>query len=111
MASSSPLPGPRDGRLLLLHAADNVLVARGAIEADEPILVEGEMVTLPQALRLGHKIARRRIEMGEPITKYGLPIGYAITAIDPGAHVHLHNVRSGYTSSIALDAEQGESNV
>jgi hypothetical protein len=111
MASSSPLPGPRDGRLLLLHAADNVLVARGGIAADERILVEGDMIALPQALRLGHKIARQPIAAGEPITKYGLPIGYATTAIDPGAHVHLHNVRSGYTSSIALDADQGESNV
>jgi hypothetical protein len=102
MASSSP--DNTDRRLLLLNPADNVLVARGAIDAGEQLLVEGETVMLLVVLRLGHKIARRAIPVGEAITKYGMPIGYATETIAPGAHVHLHNVRSGYTRSIALEA-------
>lgn len=99
MASSDP-------RLLLLNAADNVLVARGPIGAGEQVLVDGHAVCLDGPLHLGHKLARRAIADGEAVVKYGAPIGYATAAILPGAHVHLHNVRSGYTASVAL-AETG----
>jgi len=36
------------------------------------------------------------------VLKYGCPIGTATRAIAPGEHVHLHNVRSGYTRSISI---------
>ncbi len=111
MASSDPAgAAPRDPRLLLLNAADNVLVARGPIEAGEQVLFDGHAVRLDDTLRLGHKLARRAIADGEAIVKYGAPIGYATAAIPPGAHVHPHNVRSGYTASVALegDAAPGE---
>jgi hypothetical protein len=106
MASSSATDS--DPRLLLLNAADNVLVARGPIAAGETVRVEGHAVHLPAALPLGHKLARLTILPGVAITKYGLPIGYATEAIAVGAHVHLHNVRSGYTRSIALDQASTE---
>lgn len=54
------------------------------------------------ALALGHKLARRPITAREPILKYGMPIGFATQPIPAGAHVHLHNVRSGYTPSVVL---------
>lgn len=101
MASSDP-------RLLLLNADDNVLVARGPIGAGEQVLVDGHAVRLDGTLRLGHKLARRAIADGEAIIKYGAPIGYATAAIPPGAHVHLHNVRSGYTASVALEGAPGD---
>lgn len=94
---------PSDARLLLLHPDDNVLVARRPVPAGEEILVDGTSVRLAETLRLGHKLARRAIAADEAIRKYGAPIGYATVPIRPGDHVHLHNVRSGYTPSIALD--------
>ncbi len=110
MASSDPAGSPpHDPRLLLLNAADNVLVARGPIGAGEQVLVDGHLVHLDAALRLGHKLARRAIADGEAIVKYGAPIGYATAAIPPGAHVHLHNVRSGYTASVALEGDTAPS--
>lgn len=69
---------------------------------------DGHLIRSGVTLRLGHKLARRAIADGEAVIKeavikYGAPIGYATCAILPGEHVHLHNVRSGYTASVALE--------
>lgn len=53
-----------------------------------------ETLTLTEPVALGHKIARRAIAAGALVRKYGAPIGEAKVAIAPGAHVHVHNVRS-----------------
>ena len=42
----------------------------------------------------GHKYAERRIKAGEPVIKYGYPIGIATTEIAPGARVHTENLRT-----------------
>ena len=96
-----------DLRLLLLNPADNVLVARQAVAVGEALLLEGRLVRLAAPLRLGHKLARRDIAPDDAIIKYGCPIGFATCAIPAGAHVHLHNVRSGYTASVALAGSDG----
>jgi len=96
-----------DGRLLLLGASDNVLVARQRIAAGEAVLIEGVPAVSATDLPIGHKLARRAIASGEKIIKYGAPIGIATQAIAPGEHVHVHNVRSDYTPTYHLAAEQG----
>jgi repressor LexA len=53
-----------DPRLLLLSPGDTVYVLRGQIEAGETVLVEGQAVTVPQRLGLGHKIARVAVAAG-----------------------------------------------
>ncbi len=103
MPAPSPLSDPAtDPRLLLLHADDNVLIARAPIAVGECVLVEGERVVVPTAMPIAHKLARRQIRAGEKVTKYGAPIGTATSAIARGAHVHVHNLRSDYTQSITL---------
>jgi hypothetical protein len=92
-----------DGRLLLLSPGDTVYVLRGQIEAGETVLVEGRPVTVPQRLGLGHKIARVAVPEGGKVVKYGAPIGSATVAIAPGDHVHLHNLKSDYTPTYALE--------
>lgn len=42
----------------------------------------------------GHKIAVAPMQAGDPVVKYGEVIGVATRPIDPGQHVHVHNVRS-----------------
>ncbi|WP_019123357.1 UxaA family hydrolase [Brevibacillus massiliensis] len=42
----------------------------------------------------GHKIAVRPIRKGDAIWKYGLGIGTALTDIQVGDHVHIHNIES-----------------
>jgi len=97
------MSGETDPRLLLLGATDNVLVATTSLPAGTAVLVEGIRLRLGSDLRLGHKLARRAIPAGEKIIKYGAPIGVATAAIEAGAHVHVHNVRSDYTPTYHLE--------
>ena len=97
------MSGETDPRLLLLDAADNVLVVMTRLAAGETLMLEGERLILASDLGLGHKIARGTIAAGEPIVKYGAPIGVATATIAPGEHVHVHNVRSAYTPTYHLE--------
>jgi altronate dehydratase small subunit len=100
--------GATDRRLLLLDAADNVVVALARLRAGETILLEGEGIVIAADLPIGHKLARRAIAAGEKIVKYGAPIGSATATIRAGAHVHVHNVRSGYTPTYHLEETTNE---
>ena len=53
----------------------------------------GEVVLLDDVPR-GHKFALTTIHSGENIIKYASPIGHASCEIQPGSHVHTHNVKS-----------------
>ncbi len=48
----------------------------------------------------GHKYARRDIEAGENIIKYGCPIGHATSPIAKGDHVHTHNIKTNLSDVI-----------
>ncbi|WP_431298666.1 UxaA family hydrolase [Tabrizicola sp. BL-A-41-H6] len=95
------------GPFLLLHADDNVLVARATAAEGTMVALDGVAVRLTAAIPMAHKISRRAIAAGETIRKYGMPIGIATTDIAPGAHVHVHNIRSGYTPSVILQDADG----
>ena len=73
-----------------LHPDDNVVTAR--IDLLPKTAVGAEHVTCEARIPAGHKVATRRIEAGEPIRKYDQIIGFATEAIEPGQHVHTHNV-------------------
>ena len=71
-----------------LDAADNVVTAiRGLKPGDR---VDG--VDVLDEIPSGHKIATAPVGEGEPLIKYAQVIGYASEAIEPGRHVHVHNV-------------------
>jgi altronate dehydratase small subunit len=97
------MSGETDPRLLLLSAADNVLVATTSLPGGTAVLVDGTRLLLGSDLQLGHKLAPRAISAGQKIIKYGAPIGVATVAIEAGAHVHVHNVRSDYTPTHHLE--------
>ena len=92
-----------DPRLMLLFPGDSVYVLRGQIAPGEAVMVDGVAVAFGHALGLGHKIARLPMAAGDRVIKYGAPIGRASRAIAPGDHVHLHNLKSDYTPTYALD--------
>ena len=73
-----------------LHPNDNVVTARIALMPNTAVTAEG----LAAAARIpaGHKIATRPIARGEPVRKYDQIIGFASQDIQPGEHVHVHNV-------------------
>jgi hypothetical protein len=75
---------------------DDVAVALRLVKNGERIAVLGEKSTVTvevvQEVPRGHKVALRDIGKGEPVFKYGAPIGTASVEIARGSHVHLHNL-------------------
>jgi altronate dehydratase len=73
---------------------DNVATALEALEPGRVLDIAGHRVTVAGSIPRGHKISLRAIHAGEPVIKYGSPIGTATADIAPGMHVHTHNVES-----------------
>ncbi|WP_298199641.1 UxaA family hydrolase [Novosphingobium sp.] len=82
--------------VLRVHAEDSVAVALRPLEAGEQVLG----VTLQQPVAAGHKLALAAHGEGDAVIKYGLPIGRTTRPIEPGDHVHTHNLAT------ALGGEQ-----
>jgi altronate hydrolase len=80
---------------LLLHPSDDVLVAKVDLEAGSTLRLSSASVELRQAVKAGHKVARRDIATGATVRRYGQVIGFATTDIAAGDHVHLHNLGLG----------------
>jgi hypothetical protein len=93
--------------LLLLHPDDNIVVARRDIAAGEQVELDGDSFTIPAAVELGHKLARRAIDAGSQVLKYGAPIGSMQCRVSRGEHVHLHNLKSDYLPSTTREASDG----
>ena len=79
---------------VLLRADDNVAVAARPIPQATLLEFDGLTVEVREPIALGHKLALRPIEEGQPVRKYGQIIGFASRAIAAGAHVHSHNLRA-----------------
>ncbi len=75
-----------------LHTTDNVAIARVPISAGAELRVDGRSVTARDPIPAGHKIALARIAPGEIVRRYGQIIGRAKQAIEPGSHIHTHNL-------------------
>ncbi|MGH6884827.1 MAG: UxaA family hydrolase, partial [Geminicoccales bacterium] len=73
-----------------LHPNDNVVTAR--IDLLPNTAVSGEDIACAARIPAGHKVATRPIAKGEPVRKYDQIIGFAAVDIEPGRHVHVHNV-------------------
>ena len=80
--------------VLVISSRDNVATALQALQQGQVIDVAGVAITVAEPIASGHKIAIRAIGIGEPVVKYGSPIGTASAAIAAGTHVHTHNVAS-----------------
>lgn len=85
-------PATAKNSVILLHQRDNVAVARVSLSDDQHIEA-GEVTVLTRAaIPAGHKLAIRAIAAGEAVYRYGNVIGFATQAIEPGEHVHAHNL-------------------
>ncbi|GAA0679645.1 altronate hydrolase [Sphingomonas insulae] len=56
-------------------------------------------VALSAAVPRGHKVALVPIAAGDPVIKFGFPIGVARRAIAPGEHVHSDNLATGLSGT------------
>jgi altronate hydrolase len=80
--------------ILKINPADNVAVALEDVAAGAAVEAAGGTLTAGQDIPRGHKIALRAIKAGEPVVKYGYPIGNATAEIAAGDWVHTHNIRT-----------------
>jgi altronate dehydratase small subunit len=85
-----------DRRLLLLSEQDNVVVALVNLQRGETVNIDGDAVVLAADAPLGFKVARRALNVGDKVLKYGAAIGSATAEISRGEVVHLHNLKSNY---------------
>ena len=85
-------------KAVVLSHKDNVATALSDLEAGD--ILELEVSGETQAIKLtanvpfGHKFSLCRIEPNSPVVKYGEVIGISTAIIEPGDHVHIHNVVS-----------------
>ncbi len=75
-----------------IHPDDDVVVALKTLEAGEQLDLGAVSIEVRDAVPRGHKVALRGIRKGNEVRKYGWPIGRATQDIEPGAHVHSHNL-------------------
>ncbi len=85
---------------LVHEKSDTVGVATVDIKAGEQ--VQGLFMDTRETLELkalndiplGHKIALRGAGAGDTVIKYGHDIGRLASEVKPGAHVHVHNLKT-----------------
>ena len=85
-------------KLVQITPKDLVAVALQPLAAGESVSYGAGEVTPLSDIPMGHKVALRDIRKGEPVIKYGFPIGEATEDIPLGGHVHsqnLHTLLSG----------------
>jgi altronate dehydratase len=83
---------------LVVHPDDDVAVTLHDVQAGVTVDVRyaGAIIRVEvnQAIPLGHKFALHALAKGAPVRKYGECIGVATADIEPGSHVHVHNMAS-----------------
>jgi altronate hydrolase len=88
-------PAPLHQLVIHLHPQDSVAVARRALSAGIELEDGSVRLTVRQAIPPGHKVALVGVRAGQPVRKYGQIIGFASAPIEPGDHVHTHNLVAG----------------
>ena len=86
--------------VMRLSSPDNVAVALRHLKAGETVMLDDVELTVNRNIPVGQKLAARAIEKGEPIVKYGCPIGIATAAINAGESLHAGNVETCYASTL-----------
>ncbi|HET7314236.1 altronate dehydratase family protein [Salinisphaera sp.] len=88
-----------DSPTIRLHDDDNVCIVRNSVSAGATLANPALTALTARAdISAGHKIATCAIKRGQPVLRYGQVIGFASSDIEPGAHVHLHNLAMGEIS-------------
>lgn len=96
------MPRSQSTDFVLLNHRDTVVVCLRNFRSGEVLTFGEEQLTVRGDVPAGHKLAIRRLAVDQPVYKFGWPIGLATETIEPGDHVHSHNLRCDHT--IDLDA-------
>lgn len=93
---------------LRLHPDDDVVIAKLRLAAGTTVETDAGPVALAAAVPAGHKVAIRARAVGDTVRRYGQVIGFATARIEPGDHVHRHNLEPGVLDlrfEVAVDGE------
>jgi altronate hydrolase len=96
-----------ENAVIHLHPSDNIAIARVSLSPGQQVHVEGRTIAVEDPIPAGHKVALAAIGAGEHIVRYGQLMGRARIRIEPGRHVHTHNV-AFEELSFAYDFPAGE---
>ncbi len=78
-----------------IHPDDKVAVALRPLSAGTVVSVGDVSVTLAEDIPQGHKFALYDLDEGEPVIKYGYPIGVTKEPVKAGQWLHVHNMKTG----------------
>ena len=86
-------------RALLIDDRDSAAVVVEPVKRGDEVTYEMKdhrkrTVTASEDIPIFHKIAVTAVKKGQPVIKYGEHIGVAGCDIEPGCHVHVHNVEN-----------------
>jgi len=95
-------------KIIRIHPSDNVAVALSPIMKGDVLPIGTLSVTATEDIPQGHKIALEEIAAGQPVIKYGFPIGSAKDSILPGQWVHTHNVKTNLAGELEYTYEPTE---
>lgn len=87
-------------KALLVHPDDSVATLVEPVAAGERVTFAAQGVTALSDVPSGHKVAIRDIAAGDPVVKFGFPIGTARSDIAIGAHVHTHNLATALDGTL-----------
>jgi altronate hydrolase len=77
-----------------INELDNVVIALRRLAAGESIAWRGADLLIRQDIPPNHKVAIAAIAADQAVVKYGWAIGRARRCIEPGEHVHTHNLET-----------------
>jgi len=81
-------------QLVVVTPRDNVATALVDFAAGTAVPIATREVIVVERIPAGHKLALIDIAAGDPVVKYGVPVGTATRAIRACQHVHVHNLSS-----------------
>ncbi|MFA5966542.1 MAG: altronate dehydratase family protein [Sphingomonas sp.] len=87
-------------RALRIDVADNVATLLDDGHDGELVMVGDLSLALRGDVARGHKVALTAIAAGDPLIKYGAPIGRATRAISAGEHVHSDNLATALSGKL-----------
>ncbi len=76
-----------------LNAADDVIIARTELPKGTEVI--SEKIKVSGVIPAGHKVATCALKVGDPVRRYNQIIGFVTQNIQPGDHVHVHNLAMG----------------
>ena len=94
-----------------INPIDSVAVALQPLSKGMETELDGINITLQEDIPQGHKFALHEIKEGDPVIKYGYPIGKAKEKIPAGCWVHVHNMKTGLGDLLDYTYQPKKSNI